>query len=279
MTADRTKLTGVAGYPVAHSKSPLIHNYWLQKYGIDGVYMPLEIKPDDFPDVLRTLPKMGFSGINVTVPHKTAALQAVDELSAEALKAGAVNTVVVRKDGTLYGHNTDGFGFLENIAESAGRDIRRGTVVVLGTGGASRGVCAALSQTGCPEIRLVYRTLEKAERLAAEVGGNFRLVHWSEKEEALEGAGLLANATTLGMKGFEPLEIDLSRLPVSAVVSDLVYSPLKTDLLRCAEKRGNPTADGLGMLLHQARPAFRAWFGIMPDITDELRGLAAGGKQ
>lgn len=279
MTTGRTKLTGVAGYPVAHSKSPLIHGYWLEKYGIDGVYMPLEIKPGDFPDVLRMLPKMGFSGVNVTVPHKTAALQAVDELSPEALKAGAVNTVVIRADGSLYGHNTDGFGFLANITESAGTEVSRGAAVILGTGGASRGVCAALSLAGCPEIRLVYRTLEKAERLAAEVGGNFNLVPWAEKEEALEGAVLLANATTLGMEGFEPLEIDLSALPVSAAVSDLVYSPLKTSLLRRAEERGNPTADGLGMLLHQARPAFRAWFGIMPDMTEELRTLATGGKQ
>ncbi len=279
MTTGRTKLTGVAGYPAAHSKSPLIHGWWLKKYGIDGVYMPLEIKPGDFHEVLRALPKMGFSGVNVTVPHKTAALQEADELSPEALKAGAVNTVVIREDGTLYGHNTDGFGFLANIAESAGTEIRRSTAVILGTGGASRGICAALSSADCPEIRLVYRTREKAERLAAEVGGNFKLVPWAEKEEALEGAGLLANATTLGMDGFEPLDIDLSALPASAVVSDLVYSPLKTDLLRRAEERGNPTADGLGMLLHQARPAFKAWFGIMPDITDELRALAAGGKQ
>ncbi|MBO4521254.1 MAG: shikimate dehydrogenase [Alphaproteobacteria bacterium] len=268
------KKAGVIGFPIHHSKSPIIHNYWLKKYGIRAVYDAFEIKSEELEKFVFSLKEKDFSGINVTVPHKVAVMKLMDELSAAAQKAGAVNTVIVREDGTLFGHNTDGAGFLANILEKKKDfDIKQKPVVILGTGGAARGVCAALVLAGAPEIRLVYRTKEKAENLASSVGGNFRLVEWSKKETILDDAGLLANATTLGMKGFDPLEIDLSGLNASAIVADVVYSPLKTELLKQAEERGHVTADGLGMLLHQACPAFQAWFGVMPEITPELREL------
>ena len=268
------KKAGVIGFPVHHSKSPLIHNYWLEKYGLQARYDAYEVKPEDLGDFVFSLKEKGFSGINVTVPHKVAVMKLMDSVSDAAQKAGAVNTVVVGKDGALFGHNTDGSGFLANVSEQKKDfDVKQKPVVILGTGGAARGVCAALVLAGAPEIRLAYRTREKAKNLATSVGGNFRLIEWSKKEKALEGAGLLANATTLGMNGFDPLEIDLSGLDESAVVADLVYSPLKTELLKQAAERGHITADGLGMLLHQARPAFQAWFDVMPDITSELREL------
>lgn len=268
------KRAGVIGFPVHHSKSPVIHNYWLKKYGVQAQYDAFEVKPEELEKFILSLKEKGFAGINVTVPHKVAVMKLMDELSDAAKKAGAVNTVIVGKDGTLFGHNTDGLGFLANIQEKKKDfDIKQKPVVILGTGGAARGVCAALVLAGVPEIRLVYRTREKAEKLAASVGGNFRLIEWSKKETVLNDAGLLANATTLGMNGFDPLEIDLSGLDASAIVADLVYSPLKTALLKQAEEKGYITADGLGMLLHQACPAFQAWFGVMPEITPELRDL------
>ena len=268
------KKAGVIGNPIHHSKSPVIHNYWLKKYGISAGYEAYEVESENLKRFIITLKDNGFSGVNVTVPHKVAVMELMDELSEAAKKAGAVNTVVVREDGTLFGHNTDGFGFLANIEEKKPDfDVKQAPVAVLGTGGAARGICAALVLAGVSEIRLVYRTKEKAEKIASSVGGNFRLVEWSKKETILDDVGLLANATTLGMNGFDPLEIDLSGLNASAVVADLVYSPLQTALLKQAREKGHITADGLGMLLHQARPAFQAWFGIMPEITPELREI------
>lgn len=267
-------LAGVVGFPIKHSKSPLIHNYWLKKYGIDARYDAFEVAPDGLPAFVKSAAQNGLAGFNVTVPHKVAVMNLTDAVSPAAQKAGAVNTVVVRGDGTLFGDNTDGYGFLANLAESKPDfDIQKTVAAVLGTGGAARGVCAAMVLAGVPEIRLVYRTREKAEHLARSVGGNIRLVEWRDREDALTGAGLLANATTLGMNGFDALDIGLDNLPENAVVADLVYAPLKTDLLKRAENRGLATADGLGMLLHQARPAFQAWFGVMPEITAELREL------
>lgn len=268
------KKAGVIGNPIHHSKSPIIHNYWLKKYGIQACYDAFEVQSDNLKSFITDLKKQGFSGVNVTVPHKVAVMNLMDELSDAAQKAGAVNTVIVRQDGTLLGHNTDGFGFLANIEEKKPDfDVKKKSAVVLGTGGAARGICAALILAGVPEIRLVYRTKEKAEDIASSVGGNFKLVEWNKKETVLKDSGLLANATTLGMKGFDALDIDLAGLDSSAVVADLVYSPLQTELLKQAEKKGHVIADGLGMLLHQARPAFQAWFGIMPEITPELREL------
>lgn len=262
------KKAGVVGNPVAHSKSPLIHSYWIEKYGIKASYEKIEA--DDISSFMEKA--RDYIGFNVTVPFKTQIMPFMDALSDQAKKAGAVNTVVVRSDGSFYGHNTDGAGFVANItSRKPSFNIKESVIVLLGTGGAARGVCAALTEA--KEIRLVYRTLEKAEKIKESVGGNVVLIPWADKEDVLSDADLLANATTLGMNGFDSLQIDLTPLKKTAVVSDLVYAPLKTDLLKQAEKKGFITADGLGMLLEQARPAFREWFGVFPEITDELRAL------
>ncbi len=262
------KKAGVVGNPVAHSKSPLIHSYWLKKYEIEASYE--KIKADDIASFIKNAGE--YTGFNVTVPFKTDIMPFMDVLSDQAKKAGAVNTVVVRSDGSFYGHNTDGAGFVANVKRAdPSFNIKESVVVILGTGGAARGVCAALTEA--KEVRLVYRTLEKAEKIKESVGENIVLIPWADKEDVLSDADLLANATTLGMNGFDPLKIDLTPLKKTAVVSDLVYAPLKTDLLKQAEKKGFITADGLGMLLEQARPAFKEWFGVFPEITDELRAL------
>ncbi|WP_142849176.1 shikimate dehydrogenase [Telmatospirillum sp. J64-1] len=268
----KARLAGVMGWPIGHSRSPRLHNYWLQHFGIDGAYVPLAVAPEDFETVLRALPRMGFAGTNVTVPHKEAAMAAVDVLHPLAKRIGAVNTIVTLPDGRLEGRNTDGFGFLENLRQ-AGTVWRpaSGPAVVLGAGGAARAVCVALQDAGCPEIRLTNRSRARAETLAAELGGGVTVVDWDRRADALDGAALLVNTTSLGMSGQPPLEIDLSALPGSALVNDIVYVPLETDLLARARARGNPVVDGLGMLLHQARPGFEAWFGVLPEVTPEVR--------
>jgi shikimate dehydrogenase len=260
------------GWPVCHSRSPRLHGYWLRRYGIDGSYIPLPVHREDLAAALRALPKLGFVGVNVTVPHKEAALATVDRVSAEARRMGAVNTVVVAADGTLEGRNTDGFGFIENLRSSvAGWRATAGPAAIVGAGGAARAVAAALIDAGVPGLRLINRTVERAERLAGDVGGPIQVYGWPERAAAMADAALLVNATTLGMTGQPPLELDLASLPTAAVVNDVVYSPLVTPLLAAAKARGNRVVDGLGMLLHQARPGFAAWFGIEPEVTPELR--------
>ncbi len=267
-------LAGVMGWPVGHSLSPRLHGYWLERHRIDGAYVPLAVEPRRFADALRMLPVLGFAGVNVTVPHKEPALEAVDVADAEAERIGAVNTIVVGADGTLHGRNTDGFGFLENLRSSPQNvDLGGGCAVVLGAGGAARAICTALLDGGMPALRLVNRTAVRAEALAEAVGGPIKVVPWGERESALDGASLLVNATTLGMSGGQPLELDLRRLPPEALVTDIVYVPLQTPLLKAAAARGNPVVDGLGMLLHQARPGFRAWFGVEPEVTPALRAF------
>ena len=260
------------GWPVSHSLSPRLHGYWLACYRIDGAYVPLAVQPDDFGAGLRMLPKLGFAGVNVTVPHKEAALRAVDDAEGDARRIGAVNTVVVDSDGSLMGRNTDGFGFLENLRSAfpAWR-ATAGPAVVLGAGGAGRAVVAALVDGGASEVRVVNRTIDRAEHLADDIGRVVVPVSWKERAEALDGASLLVNTTTQGMEGHPALEIELSSLAPEAVVTDIVYAPLETALLRRARSRGNPVVDGLGMLLHQARPGFAAWFGREPEVTEALR--------
>ncbi len=270
----KAKLAGVIGWPVGHSSSPRLHGYWLEHYGIDGAYVPLGVEPANFERVLHILPLLGFVGVNVTVPHKEAALAAVDVADPLAQRIGAVNTVIVRRDGGLEGRNSDAYGFLENIKTAVpGWDAASGPAVVLGAGGAARAVCAALVDGGAPEVRVVNRTAARAEALAAAIGGPCRVLPWSERCGVLDGAGLLVNATTLGMTGQPPLDLDLDRLPRAAVVNDVVYAPLETALLKMAAWRGNRTVDGLGMLLHQARPGFKAWFGVEPEVTSALRAF------
>jgi len=263
---------GVMGWPVAHSRSPALHNFWLAEYRIDGAYLPLPVRPENLEAALRALPILGFAGCNLTIPHKEAALALVDRCDARARRIGAVNTVVVAADGTLSGSNTDAFGFMENLRSSLGfLDLVTGPAVVLGAGGAARAVLAALQDEGVPEIRLLNRSPARAETLAAEFGGNITVRPWEERGEALAGAALLVNTTSLGMTGAEPLELALHRLPPEAVVNDIVYVPLETPLLAEARRRGNRVVDGLGMLLHQARPGFAAWFEAEPQVTPALR--------
>ena len=271
---DRFVLAGVMGDPVMHSRSPRLHNYWLAKYGLSGTYVPLAITAGRLRAALRALPALGFAGCNLTIPHKEAALDIVDQLDPLARRIGAVNCVVVGADGALQGYNHDGFGYIESVREAQPKwRGDTGPIVVVGAGGGARAVVAGLVDQGAREIRLVNRTPARGKALAQELGGPIRTLGWNEREAALEGAAMLINTTNQGMLGEPPLDLTLDRLPVSALVSDIVYIPRETALLAAARRRGNPTVNGLGMLLHQARPAFHAWFGIMPEVTPELRAM------
>jgi shikimate dehydrogenase len=271
---DRFLLAGVMGDPVMHSRSPKLHNYWLAKYGLSGTYVPLAIPVERLRAALRALPALGFAGCNLTIPHKEAALDIVDKLDPLARRIGAVNCVVVAPDGSLEGHNHDGFGYIESVREAQPKwRADTGPIVVIGAGGGARAVLVGLVDQGAREIRLVNRTPARGKVLAQDLGGPIGALRWEEREAALEGAAMLINATNQGMLGELPLDIALDRLPVSALVSDIVYIPRETALLAAARRRGNPTVNGLGMLLHQARPAFHAWFGIMPEVTPELRAM------
>lgn len=273
----KAKLAGVMGWPVGHSKSPRLHGWWLERYGIDGAYLPLPVKPDDLEAALRALPKLGFAGCNLTIPHKEAAMTICDRLDPLAERIGAVNTVIVEPDGSLLGSNSDAFGFIENLKAGA-PDWRAdsGPAVILGAGGAARALIVGLLDAGAPEIRLVNRSFHRAESLAEIFEPNVEALEWESRSEALAGAALLVNATSLGMTGQPALEIALDALPEGALVTDIVYNPLETPLLATARVRGNPAVDGLGMLLHQARPGFAAWFGREPEVTAELRAFVLG---
>ena len=271
---DRFLLAGVMGDPVMHSRSPKLHNYWLAKYGLSGTYVPLAIPVERLRAALRALPALGFAGCNLTIPHKEAALDIVDKLDPLARRIGAVNCVVVAPDGSLEGRNHDGFGYIESVREAQPEwRADTGPIVVIGAGGGARAVLVSLIDQGAREIRLVNRTLTRGKALAGDLGGPITALAWAERGAALEGAAMLINATNQGMLGERPLDLALDRLPVRALVSDIVYIPRETALLAAARRRGNATVNGLGMLLHQARPAFHAWFGIMPDVTPELRAM------
>jgi shikimate dehydrogenase len=274
----RTPLAGIMGWPVAHSLSPRLHGHWLLRYGIDGAYVPLPVPPERLEQALSALPALGFAGVNLTIPHKERAVSLMDRLSPTAERIGAVNTVVVEADGTLSGDNTDGFGFIAALSESeAGWRPEARPAVLLGAGGAARAVAVALLDAGVPEVRLLNRTSERARALAGELGGSIHAVDWTARAAALDGAALLVNTTSLGMRGQPPLVLPLDALPRTALVTDVVYTPLITPLLALAQARGNPVVDGLGMLLHQARPGFRAWFGVDPKVDDDLRAVVTAG--
>ena len=262
---DRFLLAGVMGWPVMHSRSPALHNYWLAKHGLVGSYLPLAIKADGLRAALRALPALGFAGCNLTIPHKEAALDIVDTLDPVARRIGAMNCVVVAADGSLEGYNHDAFGYVQSILE-AKPDWRgdAGPIMVIGAGGGARAVLVSLIDRGAREIRLVNRTVARAQLLQRELGGPIRAIPWEDRHAALAGAAMLVNTTNQGMVGEPPLELALDRLPTDALVSDIIYIPRETALLAAARQRGNPTVNGLGMLLHQARPAFRGWFGVMP---------------
>jgi shikimate dehydrogenase len=275
----KAKLAGVMGWPIGHSRSPRLHGYWLERYGVDGAYVPLAVAPERAEQAIRALPALGFRGCNVTVPLKEIAFRTVDRLDPVARRMGAVNTIVVDGDGALVGGNTDGFGFLENLKAGCPEwSAESGPAVVVGAGGAARAVVVALLDAGAPEVRLINRTAARAEELAADLGkdlgpdlaGTISVVDWVSRETALDGAALLVNTTTQGMAGQPALDLRLDALPPSALVNDIVYVPLETPLLAAARARGNRVVDGIGMLLHQARPGFAAWFGVEPEVTPEL---------
>jgi len=259
------------GWPIAHSRSPLIHSHWIAEHGLRGAYVPLAVNPLKLPAAIDGLKALGFAGCNLTLPHKIEALPWVDEVDAMAQRIGAVNTLSVGSNGSLHGTNTDAFGFIQSLheADKAWR-ADAGPAVVLGAGGAARAVVWALADAGASDIRLLNRSPDKAQALADELGATVKALDWSERHAALDGAALLVNTTTQGMQGQPALALQLDALPVQALVSDIVYTPLQTDLLQRAAARGNPTVNGLGMLLHQARPAFAAWFGVMPEVTPAL---------
>lgn len=271
----KARLAGVIGWPVGHSRSPRLHGYWLEQYGIDGAYVPLPVRPEHFETAVRGLVQAGFAGFNVTVPHKEAAFRLADRLDEQARAIGAVNTLVADGRGGLAGLNTDGVGFMANLKALAPRwSPALGRAVVLGAGGAARAVVAGLIDAGVGEIILVNRTRARADSLAAAFSGTGAVVaahDWDDRAGVLANAGLLVNTTVLGMDGQASLDIDLGPLPKTAVVSDLVYAPLETDLLARARTAGHTVVDGLGMLLHQAVPGFEAWFGVRPKVDAAVR--------
>ena len=267
----KAKLAGVIGWPVSHSRSPRLHGFWLNQHQIDGVYVPLAVHPDHLSQVVLSLPRMGFAGVNLTVPHKETIIPLIDHLDPVAKRIGAVNTLIFGQDGLITGRNTDAFGFLENLRHGAPQwQPSQGPAVILGAGGAARAVIVALQDAGVTEIRVVNRSPERTAALIKDIPGP-QIVGWDDRNQALDGAALLVNTTLLGQTGQAKLDIDLSALPTTAVVNDIVYVPLQTDLLKAAAARGNTTVDGLGMLLWQAVPGFTAWFGPHPHVTAELR--------
>ncbi len=267
-------LAGVMGWPVMHSRSPMLHNHWFNERGLAGTYVPLAIPPEGLKAALRALPALGFAGCNLTIPHKETAMRIVDEVDDTAKKIGAISCVVVRPDGSLFGTNNDSFGFAEGLVEKIpGWRADAGPAVVVGAGGAARAVVHALLRRGAPDVHLVNRTRGRAEALAADFHGPIAVVDWEKRHAALGGAALLVNTTSQGMVGMPALDLRLDELPKSAVVADVVYIPGETPLLTTARRNGHPTVNGLGMLLHQARPAWQAWFGIDPQVTPEMRAL------
>jgi len=265
------RVAGIAGWPVTYSRSPRLHGFWLQRYGIDGAYIPLPIRPGEFAIAMRGLLAAGFAGANVTIPHKISAFDICDTIDDTARRAGAVNTLVFQ-DGKIAGSNTDGYGFVANL-HAHGVDPATGPVLLLGAGGSARAVAAALLDEGA-SVTVVNRTRARAEGLAREIPG-LRIAEWDARVPALADHALVVNTTPLGMIGHTPLDLDLSRAPASLVVADNVYVPLETPLLAAARARGLRCVEGLGMLLHQAVPGFRAWFGVEPRVDEELRRFVA----
>jgi shikimate dehydrogenase len=272
MTLSPIPLSGVIGAPVSHSRSPALHGYWLRRYGIRGHYVPLEVAQADLEEVLRAMPRMGFVGANVTIPHKETVLRLADVVSDRAALIGAANTLIFRSDGKIHADNTDGYGFLENMRQTV-PDWRPDAApcVVLGAGGAARAVIASLLEAGAEEIRLTNRTRTRAEALRAEFGTRVIVHDWVQAGNAIEEAGTVVNTTSLGMVGKNEFRVPLDGLTPATVVCDLVYTPLDTALLVKAREAGCRTVDGLGMLLHQAVPGFERWFGVRPEVDEDLR--------
>ena len=271
MSDQKFVLTGVMGWPVAHTRSPAIHNHWIAQYSLKGAYVQLPVQPQNLEAAIRGLPALGFAGCNITVPHKVNAMQLMDTLHPAARRVAAINTVVVQADGSLLGMNNDGYGYIQSLRD-AQPDWRgdAGPALVVGAGGAARAIVVALLDEGVPEVRLCNRTQEKAQALKDAFGDRVTVVPWAERNSAMAGVRLLVNTTTQGMHGQPALDVALDDLPAEALVSDAIYIPLETPLLAAARQRGHQTVNGLGMLLNQARPAFHAWFGVLPELTPGL---------
>lgn len=270
-------LAGVLGNPIAQSKSPRLHSHWLQKYGLQGHYVPLHVTNENLETVVRAMPKMGFVGANVTLPHKIAVLKFADHISDRATLIGAANTLNFTEDGRILADNTDGYGFMANIRQNAPDwDPRTGPAVILGAGGAARAIIVALADAGVPEILLTNRTRAKSDALRAEFGARIKVVDWVQAGQILDQATTLINTTSLGMTGNAELTVPLDGLRKGTLVTDIVYSPLRTKLLDDAEALGCQIVDGLGMLLHQGVPGFERWFGVRPVVDDETRRVVLG---
>lgn len=277
MTLDRIPLAGVIGSPIAHSRSPLLHGHWLRTYGLAGHYIPMDIAPDKLESAVRMLPELGFVGVNVTIPYKEKMMEIADLVSDRATLIGAANTIIFRKDGKIHADNTDGYGFTENLRQSAPDwNPASGPAVVLGAGGAARAVIASLLEVGVPEILLTNRTRMRADALREAFGNRIKVIEWVQAGNVLEEAATVVNSTSLGMVGKPELRVPLDGLRPGTVVSDLVYTPLETRLLRTAAQAGCTCVDGLGMLIHQAIPGFERWFGQRPVVDEATRATILG---
>lgn len=270
-------LAGVIGNPIAHSRSPRLHRHWLRRYGLPGHYIPMHVTEENLAEVIRTLPKMGFVGVNVTIPHKVAVMDLADQISDRATLIGAANTLIFRADGKIHADNTDGYGFIANLKQGAPEwDPRAGPAAVFGAGGAARAILMSLAEAGVPEIFLSNRTRSKADALRSEFGARIRVVDWVQAGNMLDAANTVINTTSLGMTGAPELRVPLDGLRPGQLVTDIVYAPLKTRLLQEAEAAGCTTVDGLGMLLHQGVPGFERWFGVRPEVDDATRQAVLG---
>ena len=275
MTLDNIPLAGVIGSPIAHSRSPQLQNHWLKSLGLPGYYVPMHVATKDLAEVIRTLPKQGFVGVNVTIPHKESVLDLADLVTDRATMIGAANTLIFRRDGKIHADNTDGYGFFENLRSGAPHwDPKSAPAAVLGAGGASRAVVASLLDAGVPQVFIANRTRIRAEKLADDLGHRVKVIDWVHAPNMLDEASLLVNTTSLGMIGKAELRVPLDGLRPDMVVNDLVYTPLKTRLLEEAESIGCTAVDGLGMLLHQAVPGFERWFGKRPEVDSAARAAA-----
>jgi shikimate dehydrogenase len=273
----RIPLAGVIGSPIAHSRSPILHNYWLKRYGIKGHYVPLDIAQADLAEALRMLPKLGFAGVNVTIPHKESVIALADIVTDRAALIGAANTLIFRSDGKIHADNTDGSGFVSNLRQYAPDwQPKAGPAVVFGAGGAARAIIAALIEVGAPEIKLTNRTRARAEALRADFGAKVTVVDWVQAAHVLDDAATVVNTTALGMIGKPEFNVSLAEINPKALVNDLVYTPLQTEFLTAAAEMGCKTVDGLGMLLHQAAPGFERWFGHRPEVDEETRDTVMG---
>ena len=274
MDEARPRLAAVLGNPISHSKSPRMHNYWLKKNKLNGYYVPIKVELENFEETIWTLVSMGFSGVNVTIPHKLSALKIADESSTTAQYIGAANTLTFTKENKIYADNTDAYGFINNIkCKYPDWDPKKGMSVVLGAGGASRAVIAALLSEGSKEIIVLNRTIEKAEALKEDYDNKITVESWKNINEVAASCSNIINTTSLGMNNESLIAIQPNAIPETALVSDLVYTPLETNFLKMAKNRGSRTVDGLGMLIHQGVPGFEAWFGQKPLVTEELRKI------